>query len=103
MKTKKKGKSTGKKYGEKTLIGRNPLLPVVHACTRGNTFGVTSLPVGLSVMHNGTTTTVVVQNVPVVHAHAITSGSTTSHIRLCNYIYTTHIQQCYSYIMAVCT
>ena len=53
MKKKKKGKSTGKKYGEKTLIGRNPLLPVVHACTRGNTFGVTSLPVGLSVMHNG--------------------------------------------------
>ena len=26
-----------------------------------------------------------------------------SQIRLCNHIYTTHIQQYYSYIMAVCT
>ena len=40
---------------------------------------VTSLPVALSVMHDGTTTIVVVQNVPVAHAHAITSGSTISH------------------------
>jgi hypothetical protein len=30
-------------------------------------------------MGNGTTTIVVVQNVPVAHANKITSGSTTSH------------------------
>jgi hypothetical protein len=48
----------------------------VHKRTRGNPFGVTSLPVALSVMRNDTSCTatiVVVQNVPVVHAHAITS------------------------------
>ena len=36
-------------------------------------FGVTSLPVALSVMSNDTFCTIVMQNVPVAHAHAITS------------------------------
>jgi hypothetical protein len=35
-----------------------PKFPVAHARTRGKPFGVTSFPVALSVMRNGTTTIV---------------------------------------------
>ena len=70
--------------------GRKPQLLVVHACNRGNPFRVTSLPVALSVMHNGTTTIVVVQNVAVAHVHTITSGSTT----------TTHHHHKYDFVRA---
>ena len=38
-------KKYGKKYGEKTLIERNPQLPVAYARTRGNPLRVTSFPV----------------------------------------------------------
>ena len=71
--------------------GRETQLPVAHAHTRGNPFGVTSFPVALSVMGNGTTTIVVVQNVPVAHANEITSGSTTSHHLHKYYLYTTYV------------
>jgi heme/copper-type cytochrome/quinol oxidase subunit 1 len=54
--------------------GRESQLPVGHVCIRGNPFGVMSHPVALSVMCNDTfctITIVVVQNVPVAHAHNI--------------------------------
>jgi hypothetical protein len=48
-KKKKKKKKIGiffwKKYGEKTLIERNPQLPVAYARTQGNPLRVTSFPV----------------------------------------------------------
>ena len=56
-------------------------LPVAHAHTQGN-----PIPVALSVMRNdtfGTTTIVVVQNVPIAHAHAITSAQ--GHFRSCDF------------------
>ena len=63
------GQNTRKKGG-------NPNFRLRMCAPKGTPFGVTSLPVALSVMRNDTvctTTIVVVQNVPVVHAHVITS------------------------------
>jgi hypothetical protein len=63
------GQNTRKKGG-------NPNFRLRMCAPEGTPFGVTSLPVALSVMRNDTfftATIVVVQNVPVVHAHAITS------------------------------
>jgi hypothetical protein len=63
------GQNTRKKGG-------TPNFRLCMCAPEGTSFGVTSLPVALSVMRNDTfctTTIVVVQNVPVVHAHTITS------------------------------
>jgi hypothetical protein len=63
------GQNTRKKGG-------NPYFRLRLCAPEGTPLGVTSIPVALSVMRNDTfctTTIVVVQNVPVVHAQLITS------------------------------
>jgi hypothetical protein len=59
------GQNTRKKGGNPQLAGAYPRI-------RGNPFGVTSLPVALSVMRTFCITTIV-QNVQVVHVNAITA------------------------------